>query len=86
MTTIGIIIWDNAEPLDFVAPYEVFNHTSKFLRGTEDLKIFIIGATEGEINAQGLVIPPHYSLENSPTRDMVLFLGGESVTLWRMER
>jgi len=77
---IGIFVQDNAEPLDFTGPFEVFNNTSKFV-DSEQISVFTIGETADPINAQGLSINPTYSINTCPTLQILLVPGGGTTKL-----
>jgi transcriptional regulator GlxA family with amidase domain len=74
-TTIGIVIFDDAEELDFVGPWEVFTMAAM---GREDLEVLTIAQGEGPVRcAKGLSVIPHRSFADAPPLDVVLVPGGQ---------
>jgi transcriptional regulator GlxA family with amidase domain len=78
--TVGILIFDNVEVLDFSGPFEVFStarppgqseHTSPLFQ------VFTIAEIERIIHCRGnLLVQPHYSIENHPPLDILVVPGG----------
>ena len=74
-TTIGILIFDDAEELDFVGPWEVFTSTANLLnRG--DRVVLIAETLRPVVCAKGLRVLPDYSFGDAPLLDVVLVPGG----------
>ena len=74
-TTIGIVIFDDAEELDFVGPWEVFTMAAM---GRDDLHVLTIAEAEGPVHcAKGLRVLPHRSFSDAPPLDVVLVPGGQ---------
>jgi transcriptional regulator GlxA family with amidase domain len=71
-----MLIWENALLLDFIGPFEVFKLASLFLEDKEEINIFVVAEDKTPVNAQGLSINPHYSIEDAPELDIVLIPGG----------
>jgi transcriptional regulator GlxA family with amidase domain len=74
---VGILIFDNAEVLDFSGPFEVFNVANEI--NTERLfKVFTIAETEDIVMAKfGYKLKPDYSIANHPVLDILVIPGGE---------
>ena len=76
MTRIGIVLFDGAEELDFVGPWEVFTMAAK-QEGVE-LEVFTVSREGTAIRcAKGMRVLPDYSFANAPRMDVVLVPGGE---------
>ena len=72
---IGILIFPEAEELDFVGPLEVFAMAAKIVG---DLRVALI-AERGEpvLCAKGLRVVPDHTFADSPPLDLVLVPGGQ---------
>jgi transcriptional regulator GlxA family with amidase domain len=81
MTTIGILIFDDAEELDFVGPYEVFTMTNEvFDRAgkTRPHDVLLIGETDRVVTcAKGMKVLPHTTVAQCPALDVLLVPGGQ---------
>ena len=83
--TVGIVIFDDAEELDFVGPYEVFTMSNTVLERARDqhgdardgLDVRLI-ARSGDIVtcAKGMQVVPHRSFADAPPLDVLLVPGG----------
>ena len=72
--TIGVLIFDDVEELDFTGPWEVFGMATRL--GAE-LNRLIIAPTMSPVRARyGLQIVPDVSLQTCPSLDMLLIPGG----------
>ncbi|MGK2740767.1 DJ-1/PfpI family protein [Tepidicaulis sp. LMO-SS28] len=78
--TIGILIFDDAEELDFVGPWEVFTMSNEMfaLQGKERPDNVILISPDGNTItcAKGMRIEADYSMENAPKLDVILMPGG----------
>ncbi len=78
--TIGFLLFDNAEELDFVGPFEVFTMFSEVARkqGLDDHNnVVLISQTgEGITGAKGMRIGVNCSIENAPKIDVLCIPGG----------
>ena len=73
--TIGILLFDDAEELDFVGPWEVFTSIRMV---TEGHHVVTIAEREGLIRcAKGLRVLPDHTFESAPELDVVLVPGGQ---------
>jgi len=73
---VGILIFDNAEVLDFAGPFEVFSVTSE-LNNFELFDVFTVAKTTEPISAvNGLSVNPKYSFGNVPKVDILIVSGG----------
>lgn len=81
MQTIGIVIYDEAEVLDFAGPFEVFS-TAARLCSTKPWSVCLISERQ-TVNARGgLTVQSHFTLDNHPPLDVLLVSGG--VHTWAM--
>ena len=73
---VAILIFDEAEVLDFAGPFEVFSVTSE-LNNFELFNVFTIAKNTNPISAvNGLSVNPKYSFDNSPHIDILIISGG----------
>ncbi len=76
MTTTGILIFDGAEELDFVGPWEIFTMAAK-IRAAGD-QVLLIGESEAPVRcAKGMRVLPDRTLLSAPPLDVLLVPGGE---------
>jgi len=78
-STIGILVFDDAEELDFVGPYEVFATANQVLanqkKNTTD--ILIVAERDAAITcAKGMRVLPHATTAACPQLDVLLVPGG----------
>jgi transcriptional regulator GlxA family with amidase domain len=80
-TNIGILVFDDAEELDFVGPYEVFTMANEvFHRGGKPRphEVMILAERAGEIRcAKGMRVVPHRTTADHPGLDVLLVPGGQ---------
>ena len=78
---IGILIFDEAEELDFVGPYEVFTMTNEvFARDGKPRPHDVLLLAEHNrliTCAKGMRVAPHATLATSPKLDILLIPGGQ---------
>ena len=75
MTTIGLLIFDGAEELDFVGPWEVFTMAARI---HDDLRAVTIAERSGPVVcAKGMRVLPDHTLADAPALDVVLVPGGQ---------
>ena len=80
MTTIGILVFDGAEELDFVGPWEVFTASSMLREhaGEEPDRVVLVAEDSGPVRcAKGLRVLPDVTFADHPALDVVLAPGGE---------
>ncbi|UAK30865.1 DJ-1/PfpI family protein [Nocardia asteroides] len=75
MTTYGILIFDNAEELDFAGPWEVFT-ASAILRDDTDRAVLIAERPDPVRFSKGLRVLPDHTLDDHPPLDVLLIPGG----------
>jgi transcriptional regulator GlxA family with amidase domain len=72
--TIGIVVFENAEELDFVGPWEVFTMAAQ--ANGEDRVVLIAERAEPVRCAKGLRVVPDFAYPDAPPLDVVLVPGG----------
>jgi transcriptional regulator GlxA family with amidase domain len=75
VTIYGLLIFDGAEELDFVGPWEVFT-ASAMLRDGADTVVTIAERAEPVRCAKGLRVLPDHTLADHPALDVLLVPGG----------
>jgi transcriptional regulator GlxA family with amidase domain len=81
MVNVGVFIYDKAEELDFVGPFEVFQAAGQFAadRGLDGTTVFTVARTTDPIaTAGGLRVLPHHSIDDHPRIDLLVVPGGDS--------
>ena len=73
--TIGILLFDGAEELDFAGPWEVF---TVLALGDDELRVVTIAERDRPVRcAKGLRVLPDCDFESAPQLDVVLVPGGQ---------
>jgi transcriptional regulator GlxA family with amidase domain len=73
--TTGILLFDDAEELDFVGPWEVF--TMARMNGHEDDRVVTIAERAGPVRAaKGMRVIPDHSFADAPALDVLVVPGG----------
>jgi transcriptional regulator GlxA family with amidase domain len=74
--SVGILIFDEVEVLDFAGPFEVFSVAGR--RQNLDLfNVYVVAQVAQPVLARNrLSINPHYSIDECPPLDIVLVSGG----------
>jgi putative intracellular protease/amidase len=76
MTSYGLLIFEGAEELDFVGPWEVFT-VSSMLRDDAD-RVMLIAPGPGPVRcAKGMRVLPDYRTDDHPPLDVLLVPGGQ---------
>jgi transcriptional regulator GlxA family with amidase domain len=82
--SVGILIFDGVEVLDFAGPFEVFSRT-RLVPGPESRRsedsapfhVFTVAKTRAPVSATGnLQILPHHGFADAPRIDLLLVPGG----------
>jgi transcriptional regulator GlxA family with amidase domain len=74
-TTIGILLFEGAEELDFVGPWEVFCMAAM---GRDDVHVVTIAERAKPLRcAKGLRVIPDVDFDDAPALDVVVIPGGE---------
>jgi transcriptional regulator GlxA family with amidase domain len=82
--TVGLLIFDGVEVLDFAGPFEVFSRTRLVSgadsRRTDDsapFDVFTVAQAHGVVNAiGGLQVVPKYAWDDAPSIDILVVPGG----------
>lgn len=78
--TIGILVFDDAEELDFVGPYEVFTMTNEVFaqekKGRPQEVLLVAESDRVIVCAKGMRVVPHATTKSCPPLDVLLVPGG----------
>lgn len=74
-TTIGILIFDDVEVLDFCGPFEVFSVTK--VDGVAPFNVVTIAEKSSITARNGLVVSPTHLLDSAPPLEILLIPGGQ---------
>jgi len=82
--TVGILIFDGVEVLDFAGPFEVFSRTrlvpgldSRRSEDSAPFHVFTVSKTREIVHATGdLLVIPHHSFADAPKIDLLVVPGG----------
>lgn len=79
--TIGILLFDDAEELDFVGPFEVFTMSGEVQKRTGQPvthKLMLIGPSLEPVRcAKGMRVLPDVTMDDAPDLDVILIPGGQ---------
>lgn len=75
MLQIGIVIYDDAEVLDFAGPYEVFS-TAARLCDSPPWQVSLISENREVMAKGGFPVKSHFTLADHPPVDVLLVSGG----------
>ncbi len=76
MTTIGIFVFDGAEELDWVGPWEVLASWAR-IWPEDGVRVFTMSPDgEAVTCAKGLQVIPDHSLDDAPPIDVLVYPGG----------
>jgi transcriptional regulator GlxA family with amidase domain len=79
-TRIGVFVFDGAEELDFVGPWEVLTMWAKMFTA-DDAEVFMVAeGTEPVTCAKGMRVIPDHTWDTAPPIDVLVFPGGEGNT------
>ena len=74
---VGIYVYDEAEVLDFSAPFEVFSVASRFLKEDEKFNVFLVSQENMTIKARGSYsVNTNHNFSNHPPIDVFIVVGG----------
>ena len=77
--TIGILVFDEAEELDFVGPFEVFGMAAEF---EQPCRTLVISETLKAVRcAHGLRVLPDHAINGTPDLDLLIVPGGRGARL-----
>lgn len=81
--TVGILVFDDVEVLDFCGPFEVFATAAIKLGSSEEQPLYQVRTVAEEqrtVTARGgLLVQPHVTFENHPPLDLLVLPGGYGV-------
>ncbi len=81
LPTVGILIFDDVEVLDFCGPFEVFSVARPIGEHSDESRLFTvvtIAEEEKIITCRGgLLVKPHATIKNSPSLDILIVPGGQ---------
>ncbi len=79
--TVGILIFDDVEVLDFCGPFEVFSVARPAGEDADDARLFraLTIAPEARLVTcrGGLLVQPHHSIADHPPLDILVVPGGQ---------
>ncbi len=76
-TTIAVFIFDGAEELDFVGPWEVLTMWAKSFPD-DAVEVFMLAEGPGTVTcAKGMKVVPDHTWDTAPEFDVLVFPGGE---------
>jgi transcriptional regulator GlxA family with amidase domain len=79
--TIGILLFDDAEELDFAGPFEVFTMSGEVQRRTGQSvthNVVLIGPSLEPVRcAKGMRVLPDIAMDDAPALDVILIPGGQ---------
>src|SRR5713101_4066983 len=79
--TVGILIFDDVEVLDFCGPFEVFSVARPIGENSNETRLFTVVTIAEEdriITCRGgLLVKPHVTIENHPPLDILVIPGGQ---------
>jgi transcriptional regulator GlxA family with amidase domain len=88
--TVGILIFDDVEVLDFCGPFEVFataRPAGEMGDETALFEVVIIAEEERTIRCRGgLLVQPHHTLTTHPPLDLLVIPGGQGTRRERSNR
>ncbi len=92
--TIGILVFDDVEVLDFSGPFEVFSVAGRLTAtgqnqgGTDTAThVYLLAQSEQPVKALGnFIVQPHYTIQNHPELDIVVIPGGWGVWAARQQK
>ena len=74
---IGIVVFEAAEELDFVGPWEVLAFWSQYWPD-DDVKVFTVARQDGPVTcAKGLRVLPDHTWDSAPDVDVLVYPGGQ---------
>ena len=88
--TVGILIFDDVEVLDFCGPFEVFSVARPVGEQREEARLFTVVTIAQEprlITCRGgLLVQPHHTLADHPPLDILVVPGGVGTRRERRNR
>lgn len=81
---VAIVVYNNAELLDFAGPTEVLAAASGFgnVTGEDAFKVYLVALTKEPVLAQGFIkVTPDYAYNEAPKPDVIVIGGGNASEL-----
>ena len=86
--TVGILIFDDVEVLDFCGPFEVFSIARPLDDPSDDARLFqavTIAEEDRIIHCRGdLLVQPHHTIDDHPALDILVVPGGQGTRRERL--
>ena len=86
--TVGILIFDDVEVLDFCGPFEVFSIARPLDDASDDARLFqavTIAEEDRIIHCRGdLLVQPHHTIDDYPPLDILVVPGGQGTRRERL--
>ncbi len=86
--TVGILIFDDVEVLDFCGPFEVFSIARPLDDASDDARLFqavTIAEEDRIIHCRGdLLVQPHHTIDDHPALDILVVPGGQGTRRERL--
>lgn len=86
--TVGILIFDDVEVLDFCGPFEVFASARPAGESGDEARLFTVltvAAADGLVTCRGgLLVQPHATLSNHPPLHILVVPGGQGTRRERL--
>jgi transcriptional regulator GlxA family with amidase domain len=77
VTRIGVFIFEGAEELDFVGPWEVLTMWARMFPA-DDVEVFMLAREPGPVTcAKGMKVIPEHTWDTAPAIDVLVYPGGE---------
>lgn len=90
LTTVGILIFDDVEVLDFCGPFEVFSVARPAGENSDETMLFTVRTIAEEDRIVtcrgGLLVKPHATIESHPPLDILVIPGGQGTRRERHNR
>ena len=79
--TVGILIFDDVEVLDFCGPFEVFSVTGR-KQDQKPFEVYTVAEKAEPVSARnGLSVNPRYRLTTCPLSDILIIPGGQGTSI-----
>jgi transcriptional regulator GlxA family with amidase domain len=78
MTSVGVLVFDEVEVLDFAGPVQVFSTAARLApaMGVAPFDTFTVGTAPSVVARGGLTVAPTYVLDAAPPIDVLVVPGG----------
>ncbi len=75
--SVGIMVFNEVEVLDFAGPFEVLSLATNQASGSKPFAVYVISQTGELVQARnGLLVKPCYSFADAPALDILIIPGG----------